>query len=311
MKIKVISLSLLISILSVMFVYGDECKINTYDCFTTQNLEHSNCKHIICHTTCGQAFTKYLIDYTNNYIKNKCTQNYKYTNANFLEYINCVKKSCVFDLSYLCDSISYLEVNNNLSKTLTTSTNQTITINTPKSKNNNKKEVANKPVSKQPTQKNPTNTKQNVTNQPTKPKTPPTTTEKPVSSPTSLTYEKKVVQLVNVERAKNGLSNLTLSTTLSNSARAKSQDMIDKSYFSHTSPTYGSVGDMLKKFGISYTAYGENIAYGQRTPEQVVKAWMESPGHRANILSTHFSKIGVGYVTSSNGTPYWTQQFTN
>lgn len=310
MKIKIIFLSLLISILSAMFVYGDECDINTYNCSHIQKLEYSNNKHIICHTTCGQTFAKYLIDYTTNMIKNKCTHNYKYSNTNFIKYIKCIKKSCAFDLSYLCDSMSNLKISNN---SLITLNKQTFTINKLKSANdNNKKEVVKKPVSEQPTQKRPTKTKQKEAKQPTNPKTPTTTpTEKPVLSPTSFTYEKKVVQLVNIERAKSGLGKLTLNTTLSNSARAKSQDMIDNRYFSHTSPTYGNVGNMLKKFGISYTAYGENIAYGQKTPEQVVKAWMESPGHRANILSPHFSKIGVGYVTSSSGTPYWTQQFTN
>jgi len=68
---------------------------------------------------------------------------------------------------------------------------------------------------------------------------------------------------------------------------------------------------MLRQFGISWRAWGENIAAGQRTPEIVVDAWMNSPGHRANILSPNFSKIGVGYVTNSSGRPYWTQIFTN
>jgi len=87
--------------------------------------------------------------------------------------------------------------------------------------------------------------------------------------------------------------------------------MASNNYFAHQSPTYGSAGDMLKQFGIKWSAWGENIASGQRTPEAVVTAWMNSEGHRANILSSNFSKIGVGYATNSNGTPYWTQIFTN
>lgn len=119
-------------------------------------------------------------------------------------------------------------------------------------------------------------------------------------------YESEVVRLVNAERAKNGLSALTTNWELSRVARYKSQDMVDKKYFSHTSPTYGSPFDMMKSFGISYRTAGENIAYGQRTPEQVVTAWMNSSGHRANILNSSFTQIGVGYVANGN---YWTQMF--
>ena len=120
-------------------------------------------------------------------------------------------------------------------------------------------------------------------------------------------YEKQVVTLVNEQRAKYGLKPLTLNTQLSRVARAKSQDMKDKGYFSHTSPTYGSPFDMMRKFGITYRTAGENIAKGQRTPQAVVNAWMNSSGHRANILNASFTQIGVGYVAQGN---YWTQMFT-
>jgi uncharacterized YkwD family protein len=130
-------------------------------------------------------------------------------------------------------------------------------------------------------------------------------------SSSNLTYEQKVVELVNVERQEAGLPELKMDSAISNVARAKSKDMAVNNYFAHQSPTYGSAGDMLRQYGISWSAWGENIASGQRTPEIVVNAWMNSPGHRANILSANFSKIGVGYVTNSNGTPYWTQMFTN
>ena len=82
--------------------------------------------------------------------------------------------------------------------------------------------------------------------------------------------------------------------------------MKDKNYFSHTSPTFGSPFDRLKALGISYTAAGENIAKGQRTAQEVVTAWMNSEGHRANILDAKFTHIGVGYVKDGN---IWTQQF--
>lgn len=124
-------------------------------------------------------------------------------------------------------------------------------------------------------------------------------------------YEQEVVELVNVERQKAGLPALTLDAEISNIARLKSKDMADNNYFGHQSPTYGSAGNMLSQFGIDWSAWGENIASGQRTPEAVVTAWMNSSGHRANILSSNFSRIGVGYVTNSNGTPYWTQIFTD
>lgn len=119
-------------------------------------------------------------------------------------------------------------------------------------------------------------------------------------------YEKEVVRLVNEIRAKNGLNPLTEDWELSRVARYKSQDMKDNNYFSHTSPTYGSPFNMMKSFGISYKTAAENIAKGQATPQAVVNAWMNSAGHRANILNSSYTKIGVGYVKSGN---YWTQMF--
>ncbi|WP_419954332.1 CAP domain-containing protein [Neobacillus niacini] len=119
-------------------------------------------------------------------------------------------------------------------------------------------------------------------------------------------YEQKVVDLTNQERAKNGLPALKVDLTLSKMAHEKSRDMSANGYFSHTSPTYGSPFDMMKQYGISYRYAGENIAMGQRTPEEVVKGWMNSEGHRKNILSPNFNYIGVGYVPQGN---YWTQEF--
>lgn len=121
-----------------------------------------------------------------------------------------------------------------------------------------------------------------------------------------LNFETEVVRLVNEERAKYGLSKLTHDWELSRVARIKSQDMKDNSYFSHTSPVYGSPFDMMKSFGISYKRAGENIAKGQTTPKAVVNAWMNSSGHRANILNSSYTHIGVGYVKGGN---YWTQMF--
>ncbi|OXB97490.1 MULTISPECIES: CAP domain-containing protein [Bacillus] len=131
--------------------------------------------------------------------------------------------------------------------------------------------------------------------------------QKPAEETKSLSeFEQRVVELTNAERAKQGLPALKIDTELSKVARIKSEDMQKNNYFDHNSPTYGSPFDMMKKFGISYTSAGENIAQGQRTPEEVVQAWMNSAGHRANILNNGFTHIGVGYVESGN---YWTQQF--
>ena len=119
-------------------------------------------------------------------------------------------------------------------------------------------------------------------------------------------YEQEVIRLVNEIRAQNGLSALTYNWELSRVARYKSQDMVDNRYFSHTSPTDGTPFQMIRSFGLSYRSAGENIAYGQRTPQAVVNAWMNSSGHRANILSSSYTQIGVGYVANGH---YWTQMF--
>jgi uncharacterized YkwD family protein/spore coat assembly protein SafA len=119
--------------------------------------------------------------------------------------------------------------------------------------------------------------------------------------------ENEVIRLVNIERSKHGLRPLTANWELSRVARIKSQDMKNKGYFSHYSPTYGSPFDMMKKFGFKFYSAGENIAMGQRTPQEVMTAWMNSPGHRANILKADFKEIGVGLA--KDGALYWTQMF--
>jgi len=138
------------------------------------------------------------------------------------------------------------------------------------------------------------------------------TATKPAAGTTNGSYsafQKKVVELVNQERAKNGLKPLTMNSNLNKTATLKSQDMAKLNYFDHTSPTYGSPFNMMRNYGISYRTAGENIAMGQTTPEQVMQGWMNSPGHRANILNPSFTQIGVGVAKNSSGTLYWTQQF--
>ncbi|MFE8699446.1 CAP domain-containing protein [Cytobacillus sp. FJAT-54145] len=139
--------------------------------------------------------------------------------------------------------------------------------------------------------------------------TAPTQKEEQQAAPTGqgiTSIESRVIQLTNDERRKNGLPDLKPDTALSNVAREKSNDMQKNNYFSHTSPTYGSPFDMMRDFGISYKSAGENIAQGQRSPEEVVQAWMNSEGHRKNILSPNYTHIGVGHVANGN---YWTQMF--
>ena len=119
-------------------------------------------------------------------------------------------------------------------------------------------------------------------------------------------FENEVIRLVNEIRVKNGLSALNTNWELSRIARYKSQDMVSNRYFSHTSPTYGSPFQMIKSFGLTYQSAGENIAYGQTTPQAVVNAWMNSSDHRANILNSSYKQIGVGYVANGH---YWTQLF--
>lgn len=121
--------------------------------------------------------------------------------------------------------------------------------------------------------------------------------------------EYQVVKLVNQERAKYGLRPLSVNWQLSRVARYKSADMRDKGYFSHTSPTYGSPFVMMKSFRVSYSTAGENIAAGQTTAAAVMQSWMNSPGHRQNILNGSFTQIGVGYATGGSYRFYWTQMF--
>lgn len=124
-----------------------------------------------------------------------------------------------------------------------------------------------------------------------------------------LSLEDEVIRLTNVERTKRGLPALAKNWELCRVARYKSEDMLNRGYFAHNSPAYGSPFDMMESFGLRFTAAAENIAYGQRTPAEVMNAWMNSPGHRSNILSGNVSEIGVGVAKKSNGTLYWTQMF--
>ncbi|MBM6617020.1 CAP domain-containing protein [Bacillus suaedaesalsae] len=119
-------------------------------------------------------------------------------------------------------------------------------------------------------------------------------------------YIQQVVDLTNRERSNNGLPPIAADVELQKAAQMKSDDMATNNYFSHTSPTYGSPFDMLRNLGIEYKVAAENIAQGQRSPQEVVTAWMNSEGHRKNILNKDITHIGVGHAASGN---YWTQLF--
>lgn len=117
----------------------------------------------------------------------------------------------------------------------------------------------------------------------------------------------QVINLVNAERAKEGLPALEYDAKIADAAlvRAKETEIS----FSHTRPNGTSFSTALREQGVSFMGVGENIAWGQRSPEEVMEGWMNSPGHRANILNKSYTKIGVGYYQNSRGVRYWTQLF--
>ncbi|WP_027956616.1 SafA/ExsA family spore coat assembly protein [Halobacillus kuroshimensis] len=127
--------------------------------------------------------------------------------------------------------------------------------------------------------------------------------------PNIKSVESQVIDLTNEERAANGLPALKANWQVSRVARYKSRDMAGKGYFSHQSPTYGSPFQMLNDFNVSYQKAAENIAAGQRTPQEVVDGWMNSAGHRKNILDSGLTQIGVGYAEGGSYGYYWTQMF--
>ena len=117
----------------------------------------------------------------------------------------------------------------------------------------------------------------------------------------------QVVRLVNEERAKAGLPALAIDVNTEAAALVRAKEI--KQSFSHTRPNGTQFATALKEQGVNYRGAGENIAWGQRTPEAVMQAWMNSDGHRANILKPKFTKIGVGHYQDASGTNYWTQLF--
>lgn len=121
-------------------------------------------------------------------------------------------------------------------------------------------------------------------------------------------YAEQVVALVNSERGQHGCGAVSVNPKLTLAAQRHSDDMVARHFFSHTNPDGAGPGQRITATGYRWSTWGENIAYGQKTPADVMNAWMNSPGHRANILNCAFQEIGVG-VNLDTGTPYWTQDF--
>ena len=120
-------------------------------------------------------------------------------------------------------------------------------------------------------------------------------------------FANEVVRLVNEERAKAGLPALTVDRGAASAAQVRAKE-IERS-FSHTRPDGSSFNSALTEAGVNFRGAGENIAYGQNSPEKVMEGWMNSSGHRANILNRDFTSIGVAHYQDASGTDYWTQLF--
>lgn len=124
----------------------------------------------------------------------------------------------------------------------------------------------------------------------------------------TLSFAEQVVKLVNEERAKAGLPAVKMQEDITAAANVRAKEI--KQSFSHTRPNGSSFSSVLKEQGVSFRGSGENIAWGQKSPEQVMNGWMNSEGHRANILNKNFKNIGVGHYQDEKGVNYWVQLFT-
>ncbi|MBG0832290.1 CAP domain-containing protein [Planomonospora sp. ID67723] len=145
---------------------------------------------------------------------------------------------------------------------------------------------------------------------PTPTATPTATPSPPPAGEVGTAEENEVVRLTNLERQKGGCAPLKHDPQLRKAAYGHSADMAAQNYFSHTSKDGRSFMDRIRGAGFTGgSGFAENIAAGQRTPADVVKAWMNSSGHRANIMNCKYNLIGAGLAKKSDGTPYWTQNF--
>lgn len=133
-------------------------------------------------------------------------------------------------------------------------------------------------------------------------------TQTPSTETSTKSYAQQVVDLVNAERAKEGLAALKIDTNVAKAATVRANEIQTK--FEHVRPNGTGFVTALKEQGVTYRGAGENIAWGQKTPQEVVTAWMNSPGHRANIMNPNYVNIGVGNLQNASGIQYWVQIFT-
>ncbi|MDD3416317.1 MAG: CAP domain-containing protein [Lachnospiraceae bacterium] len=208
---------------------------------------------------------------------------------------DCQSESCVTDCeSGSCTTNSKSEKRGAVAKTETTAKTETA----PKTETATKTEIATKTETAAKTE-TVAKTEIEATTK---------NTDKVDTATSESTFATEVVRLVNVERAKQGLGALKIDAKVTSAANVRAKEIIQS--FAHTRPNGSSFATALKESGANYSGCGENIAWGQQSPETVVKAWMNSAGHRANILNPKFTTIGVGNTQNSNGTPYWVQLFT-
>ncbi|MDU6263484.1 MAG: CAP domain-containing protein [Anaerocolumna aminovalerica] len=220
------------------------------------------------------------------------------------------------DSSYCYTAKAYAIVNGK--KVISPISNKEVAVTKPeKNTNTDKKETTTPPKTETPKTETPktetpkTETPKTETPKTETPKTevPKTETPNESSNQYDSSFASQVLKLVNAERVKGGLHELTMSSALTAPANKRAQEI--KTQFSHTRPNGTQWSTVLNEYGISVRTAGENLAYGYNTPEAVVEGWMNSPGHRANIMNSNFNQIGIGVYKDSNGTVYCTQLFSN
>ncbi len=231
------------------------------------------------------------------------------SNLNVNKYLNRNTNNCKIELDKdaLTKGSDFTDKNSKTGKSNCNTTKTYVIVNGKKTTcpTSNKKVAVTKPTTKPKTQ---TKTETPKTEAP-KSQAPKTDAPKNTSNKYDSSFASQVLKLVNAERVKGGLQELTMSPALTAPANKRAQEI--KTQFSHTRPNGTQWSTVLDEYGVSVRTAGENLAYGYNTPEAVVEGWMNSPGHRANIMNGNFNQIGIGVYTDSNGTVYCTQLFSN
>ena len=294
MKKKIIAITTAMLILSSNTALAATCSGNNPQCYSNQN-----CSNV---TTPVYSSTKWYNDYVTQSINNGTIKAPVYTNDCTKNECTSINDKCVTDncdihnndcttnnntINNTCaDESNNCKTNNNSNSNCTNETPATPQQDTNKPQQNNNNDSNNQNSSNNNSQNNQDS------------KVPVTESE----------YAAEVVRLVNEERAKHGLNPLKTDSVVQTGAQIRAQEIV--STFSHDRPNGSSCFTALQQVGASYSSAGENIAYGQKTPAEVVNAWMNSPGHRANILNSGYTTIGIGVYKTGN-TYYWSQFFTS